>query len=93
MSAKVFVGNLEYSVTGEDLRNHFVAAGNILDAVVITDKFTQRSRGFGFVEFESDEDAKKAIETLNGTDLKGRAINVSEARPQEAREGQSQSAE
>jgi cold-inducible RNA-binding protein len=85
MAAKLFVGNLEYTVTAEELRNHFLSAGNITDCVVIVDKMTGRSRGFGFVEFETDEQAKKAVESLNGSDLKGRNITVSEARPQEAR--------
>lgn len=85
MSAKLFVGNLDYTVTSEDLRNHFLSAGNIVDAVVIMDKMTGRSRGFGFVEFETEEQAKEATEKLNDTDLKGRKITVNEARAQEPR--------
>ena len=83
--AKLFVGNLAWEVTGDDLRSLFAGAGTVTDAVVISDKMTGRSRGFGFVEMSSDEEAKKAIETLNGTDLKGRNINVNEARPLEPR--------
>ena len=83
--AKLFVGNLSWEVTGDDLRSLFAGAGTVNDAVVISDKMTGRSRGFGFVEMTSDEEAKKAIEMFNGTDLKGRNINVNEARPLEPR--------
>lgn len=85
MAAKLFIGNLDYTVTGDDLKALFAQAGTVVDAVVIMDKMTGRSRGFGFVELSSDEEKKKAIETLNGADLKGRKINVNEAKPQEAR--------
>jgi RNA recognition motif-containing protein len=85
MAAKLFVGNLDYTVNSDDLRNHFAQAGSVVDAVVITDKMSGRSRGFGFVEFASEEEAGEAVKTLNGTDLKGRNITVNEARPQEAR--------
>lgn len=81
MSVKLFIGNLEYSVTTEDLRSYFATAGEVVDAIVITDKMSGRSRGFGFVEFANETDAKQAIEKLNGTELKGRKINVNEARP------------
>lgn len=82
MAAKLFVGNLDYTVLADDLKALFAQAGTVVDAVVISDKMTGRSRGFGFVEMSSDEEAKKAIETLNGADLKGRKINVNEAKPQ-----------
>ena len=82
MAAKLFVGNLDYTVVADDLKALFAQAGTVVDAVVISDKMTGRSRGFGFVEMSSDEEAKKAIETLNGADLKGRKINVNEAKPQ-----------
>lgn len=82
MAAKLFIGNLEFSVTSDDLRELFTQAGTVADAAVITDKMSGRSRGFGFVEMSSDEEAKTAIEKLNGADLKGRKINVNEARPQ-----------
>jgi len=85
MAAKLFVGNLDYTVVADDLKSLFASAGTVVDAVVIMDKMTGRSRGFGFVEMGSDEEAKKAVETLNGSDLKGRKINVNEARPQVAR--------
>lgn len=85
MAAKLFIGNLDYTVTSDDLKALFAQAGTVVDAVVIMDKMTGRSRGFGFVELSSDEEAKKAIETLNGADLKGRKINVNEAKPQVAR--------
>jgi RNA recognition motif-containing protein len=81
MATKLFVGNLEYTVTSDDLRQHFGAAGTVVDATVITDKMSGRSRGFGFVEMSSDDEAKAAIEKLNQSDLKGRKINVNEARP------------
>lgn len=81
MASKLFVGNLEYSVTADDLRDAFSQAGSVVDAVVITDKMSGRSRGFGFVEMASPEEAKAAIEKLNGADIKGRKINVNEAKP------------
>lgn len=81
MATKLFVGNLEYTVTGEDLKETFSQAGTVVDAVVISDKMTGRSRGFGFVEMSTEEEAKAAIEKMNGMDLKGRKINVNEARP------------
>ena len=86
MAAKLFIGNLDYTVSGDDLRDMFAGAGSVTDAVVIMDKMTGRSRGFGFVEMGSDEEAKKAIEMFNGKDLKGRNINVNEARPMEPRQ-------
>ncbi len=82
---KLFIGNLDYSLTGDDLRNHFSAAGNVTDAVVIMDRMTGRSRGFGFVTFATDAEAKDALSKLNGSELKGRKINVSEAKPQQPR--------
>lgn len=81
MATKLFVGNLDYTVTGDDLRDLFSQAGTVSDAVVISDKMSGRSRGFGFVEMSSEEEAKAAVEKLNGADLKGRKINVNEARP------------
>ena len=81
MAAKLFIGNLDYTVTGDDLRTLFATVGTVTDAVVIMDKMTGRSRGFGFVEMSSDDEAKTAIEKLNGSDLKGRKINVNEAKP------------
>ena len=86
MAVKLFVGNLEYTVTGDDLRTLFATVGTVVDAVVISDKFSGRSRGFGFVEMSSDDEAKQAIEKLNGSDLKARKISVNEARPVTPRE-------
>ncbi len=86
MAKKLYVGNLPYSVGDEDLQNRFSEFGTVSSAKVITDRETGRSKGFGFVEMESDEQAMSAIEKLNGTDFNGRAMSVSEARPQAPRE-------
>lgn len=85
MGAKLYVGNLSYSVTDERLQQHFEPHGTVVSARVIADKFSGRSKGFGFVEMSSDEEAEKATQALNGTDFEGRNIVVSEARPQTAR--------
>ena len=85
MSTKLFIGNLDYTVTSDDLKQAFSAVGSVVDAVVIMDRMTNRSRGFGFVTMGSDEEAKQAIEKLNQSELKGRKINVNEAKPQENR--------
>jgi RNA recognition motif-containing protein len=77
----IYVGNLSFEVNEDELRQAFEAHGQVTSANVITDKFTGRSRGFGFVEMAKEDEARTAIETLNGTDLKGRQINVNEARP------------
>jgi RNA recognition motif-containing protein len=79
ISNKVFVGNLSYDVTREELIEAFSAAGRVVDAKVPTDRDTGRPRGFAFVEFESDEAALKSIDLLNGKDLKGRQLRVNEA--------------
>jgi RNA recognition motif-containing protein len=79
ISNKVFVGNLSFDVTREELIEAFGAAGKVVDAKVPTDRETGRPRGFAFVEFESDEAAAKSIELLNGKDLKGRPLRVNEA--------------
>jgi cold-inducible RNA-binding protein len=75
----VFVGNLSYDVTRDELMQVFGAAGKVVDAKVPTDRETGRPRGFAFVEFESDESAAKSIELLNGKDMKGRPLRVNEA--------------
>ena len=80
MGRKLFVGNLSFETTDDDLRAVFSKAGACESAAVIKDRTTGRSRGFGFVEMGSDEDAQRSITTLNGTELGGRNINVSEAR-------------
>lgn len=85
MSTKLFIGNLDYTVTSDDLKQAFSAVGSVVDAVVIMDRMTNRSRGFGFVTMGSDEEAKQAVEKLNQSELKGRKINVNEAKPQENR--------
>lgn len=85
MGAKLYVGNLSYSVTEERLQQHFAQHGSVISARIITDKFTGRSKGFGFVEMSSDQEAERAVTALNGTDFEGRNIVVSEARPQEPR--------
>ncbi|MCX7881227.1 MAG: RNA-binding protein [Patescibacteria group bacterium] len=81
MNKKLYVGNLLYEVTDEDLKNHFSQAGNVVSTNVIRFRDTGRSKGFGFVEMEDEEGAKKAVDTLNGQDFKGRKLVVSEARP------------
>lgn len=85
MAKKLYVGGLPYSATDDQLRQHFSQAGNVESAQVVIDKFSGRSRGFGFVEMATDEEANKAIEMLNGQDFGGRNITVNEARPMEAR--------
>lgn len=85
MGAKLYVGNLPYSVTEEKLQQHFAQHGSVLSARIITDKFSGRSKGFGFVEMASDEEAQRATAALNGTEFEGRNIVVSEARPQQPR--------
>lgn len=84
MSKKLFVGNLPYSVNDQSLGEAF-AAYSPASATVINDKFTGRSRGFGFVEIEDDTAATKAIEEMNGKEVDGRALVVNEARPREER--------
>ena len=75
----IFVAKLDYSTQNEDLMDAFTPYGEVTSANVITDKFSGRSRGFGFVEMENDEEARKAIEALNDSELKGRNIVVKEA--------------
>jgi RNA recognition motif-containing protein len=82
---KLYVGNLSYSVSEEKLQELFSRHGSVASARVITDKFSGRSKGFGFVEMAFDEEAERAIAALNGTEFEGRSIVVSEARPQEPR--------
>lgn len=81
----LFVGNLPYSMDSAKLEEMFAQAGTVSSAKVISDKYSGRSRGFGFVEMASDADAKKAIEMFNGKDVDGRALVVNEARPREDR--------
>jgi len=81
----IFVSNLSFNVTDEDLNDFFAEYGEVTSAKVIMDKFTGQSRGFGFVEMSDDDQARKAIEELDGGMVEGRAIRVSEARPREDR--------
>ena len=85
MAKKLYVGGLPYSTTEDALRSAFAAAGAVDSATVIIDRMSGRSKGFGFVEMSSDEDAQKAIEMFNGKDFEGRKLTVNEARPMEAR--------
>ncbi len=87
MSTKLYVGGLPYSVTDGRLEEIFSAHGSVQSARVISDKFTGRSRGFGFVEMATSEEAQKAMEALNNTQLEGRTLVVNEAKPQERRPG------
>ena len=89
MGTKLYVGNLPYNVTEERLQEHFAQHGPVVSARIITDKFSGRSKGFGFVEMASTQEAEKATTALNGTDFEGRNIVVSEARPQAPREPRS----
>lgn len=81
----LFVGSLAYATTDDGLRAHFEQIGPVVSARVITDRETGRSKGFGFVEFENDDDNQKAVDQLNGKELDGRAISVNLARPREER--------
>jgi cold-inducible RNA-binding protein len=85
MSAKLFVGNVDFKVTENDLQDAFTAFGTVVEANLVTDRTTGRPRGFAFVTMSSPEEAQKAIEGLNGKDMAGRAIAVSIARPREER--------
>lgn len=85
MATNLFVGGLAYAVTDDELRELFEAAGTVKSAKVIVDKYSNQSKGFGFVEMGSDDEAKKAIDDLNGKEVQGRSIAVSEARPREER--------
>ena len=83
----IYVGNLANQVTEDDLHKAFEAFGQVESANIIKDKFSGESRGFGFVQMPSKQEAQKAIEQMNGTDLMGRTINVNEARPRTERPG------
>ncbi|HRZ78920.1 MAG TPA: RNA-binding protein [bacterium] len=81
----IYVGNISYRLSEEDLKAAFEAYGTVESARIVTDRETGRSKGFGFVEMPEDGEAKAAIDALNGTDLQGRTITVNEARPREER--------
>ena len=83
MQNKLFVGNLSWGITDDQLKEFFSTIGTVTEAKVIFDRMSGRSKGYGFVTFESEEDAAKAVEELDGKDFDGRDINVSIARPRE----------
>jgi len=82
MTKKLYIGNLDYTVTEQDLQTLFSEHGEVVSATIVQDRYSGRSKGFGFVEFANNEDAQKAKQALNGQDLKGRALKVDEAREQ-----------
>jgi RNA recognition motif-containing protein len=86
MSKRIFVGGLPYSTTDQELTDLFASVGNVKEAVIITDRMTGQSKGFGFVEMESDSEAETAIRTLNETVLGGRTLKVNEANERPARQ-------
>lgn len=86
MAVKLFVGGLSWDTTEDSLRAFFAGVGTVTSATIISDKFTGKSRGFGFVEMSTDDEAKKAIAELNGKQLDGRTIVVNEAKPLAPRE-------
>jgi cold-inducible RNA-binding protein len=85
MAKKLYVGGISYNTNEEGLREHFAQAGDVESAVIIKDRETGRSKGFGFVEFTNDNEAQKAIEMFNQQELDGRTLVVNEARPREER--------
>lgn len=86
MAMKLFVGGISWDTTEDALKQHFAQAGTVISAQIITDKFTGKSRGFGFVEMSSDAEAQKAIADLNGSQLDGRSLVVNEAKPMTPRD-------
>ena len=87
MSTKLYVGNLSFNTSNEDLQQLFGQAGTVETVNIVEDRDTGRSRGFGFVEMSSKEEAQSAIEQLNGKEIDGRSLTVNEARPREERSG------
>lgn len=87
MSKKIYVGNLSFQATEEELSNQFAQFGEVTSVKIITDRDTGRSKGFGFVEMGSSEEATEAISNLDGTSFEGRPMKVNEAKPQEPRQG------
>src|SRR5678815_6145443 len=87
MGNKLYVGNLPFSATEDSLQQLFAQAGKVESATIITDRDTRRSKGFGFVEMSTEQEAADAISKFNGTDMGGRSITVNEARPKAPREG------
>jgi RNA recognition motif-containing protein len=84
---KMYVGNIAYNATEEDLKELFSEFGEIESLKIMKDQFTDRSKGFGFIEMVNENDAKKAMATLNGKDFKGKSLKVAEAIPQQKRQG------
>lgn len=82
---RLYVGNLPYDTTNQDLQELFAKIGAVTSATIITDRYSGRSKGFGFVEMENDQDAEKAIKEINGTQIGGRSVVVSVAKPREER--------
>ena len=87
--SKIYIGNMPFTTTDTDLNTMFAKHGTVTSVNIITDKLTNRPRGFAFVEMETDEAAQKAIAALNGTQLEGRALVVNQAKPQEERRNRS----
>lgn len=87
MNKRIFVAGLPFSTTSDELKNLFAGYGNVISAIIITDRETGKSKGFGFVEMGNDEETANAIAKLNGTDYAGRKLIVNEARPREERPG------
>lgn len=87
MATRLFVGNLSFQTTDSDLENLFRQVGSVSSATIVMDKFTGRSRGFGFVEMGTSQEVQQAVERFHGTELHGRALTVNEAKPQESRGG------
>jgi len=87
MSTKLFVGNLAFATTENDLQDAFAAHGTVVEANLMMDRMTGKPRGFGFITMSTPEEAQKAIDSLNGTELDGRALTVNIARPREERSG------
>ena len=85
MAKKLYVGNLSYNVTDAQLKDFFSSAGTVESAAIISDKFSGRSKGFGFVEMSTEEEAQTAVKSLDGKEMDGRQIKVNEARPMEER--------
>ncbi len=87
MAAKLYVGNLSFNTSESDLQQMFEKVGSVVSSTIIMDKMTGQSRGFGFVEMSSQDEANKAIAEFNGKDLDGRSLTVNEAKPREERSG------
>jgi len=85
MAKKLYVGGLPYATTDTELKEAFSQAGTVTSAIIIMDRMTGRSKGFGFVEMSSEEEAQKAVDTMNGKEFGGRTLTVNEARPMEER--------